>query len=112
MSEQKYILEQYLKARFSDKPALTILRLDKIADGWESDNYVLTVEYGDVHRTREDWVWRIYSGAGNQEKAVLEFNSMQSYFQPVIPCRAFSCWRQITHPLTGLLSSWSTFRVR
>jgi len=85
MSEQKHILEQYLKARFSDKPALTILRLDKIADGWESDNHVLTVEYGDVHRTREDWVWRIYSGAGNQEKAVLEFNSMQKLFSAGYP---------------------------
>lgn len=85
MSEQKHILEQYLSARFSDKPALTILRLDKIADGWESDNYVLTVEYGDISRTREDWVWHIYSGAGNQEKAVLEFNSMQKLFSAGYP---------------------------
>ena len=85
MSEQKYFLEQYLKARFSDKPALTILRLDKIADGWESDNYVLAVEYGEVHRTREDWVWRIYSGVGNREKAILEFASMQKLFSAGYP---------------------------
>ena len=69
MSEQKQILEQYLKAKFSGKKALSIVRLDKIADGWESDNYILTVEYGDVRQTREDWVWRIYSGAGSQAKA-------------------------------------------
>ena len=76
MSDQKHILEQYLKAMFSDKPALTTLRLDKIADGWESDNHVITIEYGNTQRTREDWVWRIYSGARNREKAILEFTSM------------------------------------
>jgi len=67
MSEQKQILETYLKNRFSNKPVLTILRLDKIADGWESDNHVLAVEYGEGHRTQEDWVWRIYTGEGSQE---------------------------------------------
>jgi aminoglycoside phosphotransferase (APT) family kinase protein len=77
MSEQRPILEQYVKAKFSDKKALSITHLDKIADGWESDNYLLTVEYGDVPRTRADWVWRIYSGAGSQAKAVREFNSME-----------------------------------
>ncbi len=85
MNEQKRILEQYLKNRFSDKPALTIIRLDKIADGWESDNHILTVEYGDGLRTREDWVWRIYSGEGNREKAVLEFNSMEKLFSAGYP---------------------------
>jgi aminoglycoside phosphotransferase (APT) family kinase protein len=85
MSEQKQILEQYLKARFCDKTALSITRLEKIADGWESDNYMLTVEYGDVLRTRDDWVWRIYSGAGNREKAVLEFTSMEKLFSAEYP---------------------------
>ena len=46
MSEQKQILEQYLRAEFSDKPALSITHIDKLADGWESDNYLITVEYG------------------------------------------------------------------
>jgi len=77
MSEQKQILEQYLREKFRDKPALTVLHLDKIADGWESDNHILTVEYGNDKRTREDWVWRIYSGVGNREKAILEFTSME-----------------------------------
>jgi len=77
MDEQKQILEQYLKAKFGDKTALSITRLDKLADGWESDNYLLTVEYGGVQRTREDWVWRIYSGAGSQAKAAREFQSMK-----------------------------------
>jgi len=77
MSEQKQILEQYLREKFRDKPALTVLHLDKIADGWESDNHILTVEYGNDNRTREDWVWRIYSGVGNREKAILEFTSME-----------------------------------
>jgi aminoglycoside phosphotransferase (APT) family kinase protein len=85
MSEQKQILEQYLQARLSDKTALSIIRLDKIADGWESDNYMLTVEYGDARRIREDWVWRIYSGAGNREKAVLEFTSMEKLFSAGYP---------------------------
>lgn len=77
MDDRKQILEQYLKAKFGEKEALSIIRLDKFADGWESDNHVLTVEYGDLPRTREDWVWRIYSGAGSQEKAAREFQSMK-----------------------------------
>jgi aminoglycoside phosphotransferase (APT) family kinase protein len=77
MSDQKQILEQYLKAKFSDKTALSITRLDKLADGWESDNYLLTVEYGGVPQTRADWVWRLYSGVGSQAKARREFNSME-----------------------------------
>jgi len=85
MSEQKQILETYLKNRFSNKPALTILRLDKIADGWESDNHVLTVEYGEGHRTQEDWVWRIYSGEGSQGKAAREFNSLKKLFAAGYP---------------------------
>jgi len=77
MNEQERILEQYLKAKFGDKKALSITRLDKLRDGWESDNYLLTVEYGDIPRTRADWVWRIYSGVGDQAKATREFNSMK-----------------------------------
>ena len=85
MSEQKHILEQYLNARFCDKPVLKILHLDKIADGWESDNHIITVEYGDTHRIRENWVWRIYSGSGNREKAVLEFTSMEKLYSAGYP---------------------------
>jgi len=85
MSEQKQILEQYLQAKLSDKPALTIIRLNKIDDGWESDNHVITIEYGDEHRTREDWVWRIYSGTGNREKAILEFTNMKKLFSAGYP---------------------------
>lgn len=77
MSEQKQILERYLREKFRDKPALTIVRLEKIADGWESDNHVVTIEYGIGQRTREDRVWRIYSGAGNREKAEREFSAMR-----------------------------------
>lgn len=77
MDTQKQILEQYLRSKFSDKSAISITRLDKLADGWESDNHLLTVEYCGVQRTREDWVWRIYSGAGSQEKAAREFTSMK-----------------------------------
>ena len=77
MNNQKQILEQYLQAKFSDKTPLTITRLDKLADGWESDNYLLTVEYGGILRPRVDWVWRIFSGAGSQAKARREFNSME-----------------------------------
>ena len=77
MNDQKQILEQYLTAKFSDKTALSITHLDKLRDGWESDNYLLTVEYGGVPRTRADWVWRIYSGDGSQVKAAREFNSLK-----------------------------------
>ena len=77
MSEIKQILEQYLKSNFRDKTGLSISRLDKLADGWESDNYLLSLEYGCVPRTRVNWVWRIYSGAGSQAKARREFNSME-----------------------------------
>jgi len=85
MSEQKQILEQYLGAKCSDKTSLSITRLDKLADGWESDNYLLTIEYGDLQRTRAEWVWRIYSGAGNQAKAAWEFNSMKKLFAAGYP---------------------------
>jgi aminoglycoside phosphotransferase (APT) family kinase protein len=77
MNDQKQILEHYLQMRFGGRKALSIIHLDKLADGWESDNYLLTVEYGGVPRTRADWVWRIYSGAGGQAKAAREFNSME-----------------------------------
>jgi aminoglycoside phosphotransferase (APT) family kinase protein len=77
MNVQKQILEQYLKTRFSDKEGLSITRLDKLRDGWESDNYILTIEYDGAPRTCEDWVWRIYSGAGSQAKARREFDSMK-----------------------------------
>jgi aminoglycoside phosphotransferase (APT) family kinase protein len=76
MSELKQILEQYLRAKYSDKIALSITCLDKLRDGWESDNYRIAVESG-TPGTREDWVWRIYSGAGSQAKATREFNSMK-----------------------------------
>ena len=66
MNNQKQILEQYLLAKFSDKTPLSITRFDKLANGWESDNYLLTVEYGGALRTHVDWVWRIYSGASSQ----------------------------------------------
>jgi aminoglycoside phosphotransferase (APT) family kinase protein len=76
MNDQKQILEQYLKTKFSDKLELSITRLEKLRDGWESDNYILSVEYG-APRTRADWVWRIYSGEGSGAKAAREFNSMK-----------------------------------
>jgi aminoglycoside phosphotransferase (APT) family kinase protein len=76
MSGPKRILEQYLRATCSDKTAISITYLDKLRDGWESDNYRVTVELGDP-RARADWVWRIYSGAGSQAKATREFNSMK-----------------------------------
>jgi aminoglycoside phosphotransferase (APT) family kinase protein len=76
MSEPKLTLEQYLRAKCSDKTAISITHLDKLRDGWESDNYRVTVEHGDP-RIRADWVWRIYSGAGSEAKAAREFTAMQ-----------------------------------
>ncbi|OGO60243.1 MAG: hypothetical protein A2032_01680 [Chloroflexi bacterium RBG_19FT_COMBO_49_13] len=77
MSGQKHILEHYIKEKFSDLESLSIAGLEKLPDGWESDNYLLTVEYGSVTQTRVSWVWRIYSGVGSQAKAVWEFNSLE-----------------------------------
>jgi aminoglycoside phosphotransferase (APT) family kinase protein len=85
MSEIEQILEQYLKAKFRDKTDLSITRLDKLTDGWESDNYLLTVEYGSVPRTPADWVWRLYSGVGSQAKARREFNSMEKLLAASYP---------------------------
>jgi aminoglycoside phosphotransferase (APT) family kinase protein len=84
MSEQKQILERYLEARFRDKAALSITQLDKLRDGWESDNYILTVEYG-ATGTYATWVWRIYSGVGSQAKAAQEFASMKKLFAAGYP---------------------------
>lgn len=84
MNDQKQILEQYLQAKFSDKTSLTISRFDKLRDGWESDNYIITIEYGEP-RTHVDWVLRIYSGRGSYEKATREFNSMQNLFTAGYP---------------------------
>src|SRR3972149_6515130 len=77
MNDIEQILEQYLQAKFSDKPALSFVRLNKLTDGWESDNYLLTVEFGEVPRTRTDWVCRIYSGVGRQAKAVQQVKSRE-----------------------------------
>jgi aminoglycoside phosphotransferase (APT) family kinase protein len=76
MSEIQHTLEQYLKGKFTGQAPLSITRLEKFRDGWESDNYLLEVEYG-VPRIGVRWVWRIYSGSGSQEKAVREFHGMQ-----------------------------------
>ena len=77
MIDQVKLLEQYLKAKFSEKNGLSIFRLEKLRDGWESDNYLLTVDYGSARITREEMVWRIYSGEGSQAKAVREFTSLK-----------------------------------
>ena len=76
MTELRQILEKYLRTNFPDKPDLSISHLDKLRDGWESDNYLCTVEYGNNPMISEDWVWRIYSGTGSQAKAAREFAAM------------------------------------
>lgn len=85
MSEQRQILEQYLQAKYRDQKGLSITKLDKLRDGWESDNYLLSIEYGDVPRTHAKWVWRIYPGLGSQAKAVREFTSMKKLFSAGYP---------------------------
>ena len=78
MNGQKQILEHYIKEKFRDLEALSITSLEKLPDGWESDNYLLTAEYGGIPRGRVSWVWRIYSGVGSQAKAAWEYKSMES----------------------------------
>jgi aminoglycoside phosphotransferase (APT) family kinase protein len=77
MNGQKQILEHYIKEKLSDLESLSITSLEKLPDGWESDNYLLSIEFGSVPRTRADWVWRIYSGESSQPKARREFNSVE-----------------------------------
>lgn len=77
MSKQRQILEQYLQAKYRDQRGLSITKLDKLRDGWESDNYLVKIEYIGAPRTLTKWVWRIYSGLGSQAKAVREFTSMK-----------------------------------
>lgn len=85
MSELRQILEQYLQAKYRDKKGLSIISLDKLRDGWESDNYLLSIEYGEFHRTLVKWVWRIYSGLGSQAKAEREYTSMKKLFAAGYP---------------------------
>jgi aminoglycoside phosphotransferase (APT) family kinase protein len=85
MSDQQQLLEQYLRTKLSDRTALALTRLDKLADGWESDNYLITVESGEVPRTRTNWVWRIYSGVNNRAKAAREFNSLKRLLEAGYP---------------------------
>jgi aminoglycoside phosphotransferase (APT) family kinase protein len=84
MNTQKQILEPYLKAKFSDKTALSITQLDKLHDGWESDNYILSIESGKT-RIPTTWVWRIYSGEGSQQKASREFSALKKLFAAGYP---------------------------
>ncbi len=76
MNKRKQILEQYLKTKFSDNTTLSIAQLSKLRDGWESDNYIFTVE-SSPQITQTTWVWRIYTGVGSPEKARREFTSMK-----------------------------------
>ncbi len=40
----------------NDKTSLSITCLEKLSDGWESDNYLLTVEFGSDPQTHANWV--------------------------------------------------------
>ncbi|MEZ4659174.1 MAG: phosphotransferase [Caldilineaceae bacterium] len=84
MREYQQLIEQYLQDHFPATSALTVTQLAKLRDGWESDNYVLTVEYGAPHR-RTKWVWRLYSGVGSEAKATREFTGMQQLFAAGYP---------------------------
>jgi len=85
MCDYRPILESYLQKKLINRTALAIARLEKITDGWESENYLLTVEYGFDPRRRADWVWRIYSGTMSQAKAAREFFSMKRLFEVGYP---------------------------
>ncbi len=76
MHDLEQILERYLAIRWRDKEPLSIARLEKLRDGWESDNYVFALESG-VASASADWVWRIYSGVGSRAKAAREFAAME-----------------------------------
>ena len=85
MIEHRSLLEQYLQAKIGTTTRLSITRLEKLRDGWESDNHLLTVESVGSSRTRHDWVWRIFSGVGSKEKAAREFNSLKELFAAGYP---------------------------
>jgi hypothetical protein len=84
MSDQKPILERYRRDRYRDQWLLHIARLEKLRDGWESDNYLLSLEFG-APRTRTNWMWRIYSGIGSEAKAAREFTAMRKLFAAGYP---------------------------
>jgi len=42
--------------KFNDKTLLSITRLEKLSDGWKSDNYLLNVEFGSDPQTHANWV--------------------------------------------------------
>jgi aminoglycoside phosphotransferase (APT) family kinase protein len=69
-------LQAYLQNNLPEKHNLSILNLEKIADGWESNNHRLSVEYTLEGTQRADWLLRIYSGSGSAAKAEREFRAL------------------------------------
>jgi aminoglycoside phosphotransferase (APT) family kinase protein len=78
-------LQVYLQSNLPEKHNLSILGLEKIADGWESNNHRLIVEYTLDGVQRVDWLLRIYSGSGSSSKAEREFHALTKLFAADYP---------------------------
>lgn len=85
MTIDLHILQAYLQKNLPEKHNLSILGLEKIADGWESNNHRLIVEYNLDGVQRADWLLRIYSGSGSPSKAEREFRALTKLFEAAYP---------------------------
>ena len=97
MLDLKNILELYLRKKL-DIDSLHITQLEKLPDGWESDNYRLIVDLGNPMK-QADWVLRIYSGEGSKAKAAWEFKSMMGLLKAGYPVPKVNLLETGTTPL-------------
>jgi len=82
---QSRLLSFYEK-RFPSRANIRISALTKISDGWESEVYPFTLEYGEAaERTHEDLILRIYPGDYAPQKAAREFNGMKKLHELGFP---------------------------
>jgi aminoglycoside phosphotransferase (APT) family kinase protein len=71
---------------FPSREKAQILDLARISDGWETDVYSFTMEYGEAaQRKRENLILRIYPGDDALQKAAAEFKAMKRLYEVGFP---------------------------
>jgi len=79
-------LQGYYTRAFPEQQGAQVNDLVRISDGWESDVYAFTVEYGPVGKRRqEDRILRIYPGDDAYDKSGREFQGMRCLYQVGYP---------------------------
>jgi aminoglycoside phosphotransferase (APT) family kinase protein len=79
-------LQDYYTATFPDRVAAQVGDLTVISNGWESDVYGFTVEYGPASERRsEALVLRIYPGDDAYHKSEREFRGMRRLYEAGYP---------------------------